>query len=317
MIHPGYCLLSDAWIDMSEQPLQIVADTAAGLGLTLTSLEIELGPSQVEAVFDVTDALAAADNMVRFRNGVRQALRRAGYHATFMCRPPFPNVMASGWHLHHSLYDIQSQQNLFTPDESMANGNNGAEPVGAEPAAGEPATTADQVLSKTGAAWLGGLLRHAPAITVFGAPTANAYGRFQPNALAPQSIVWGQDNRGAMLRVIGGVGNPAARIENRVGEPAANPYLYLAAQVFAGLAGVDGELNPPPATTAPYDDAATRLPASLGAALDALHADPVIEQAFGDEFVSYFSRIKRAEFDRRNQSSDAVEFDRREYFSRI
>ena len=61
------------------------------------------GPSQVEAVFDATDALTAADHMVLFRNGVRQALRRAGYHASFVCRPPFPNVMASGWHLHQSL----------------------------------------------------------------------------------------------------------------------------------------------------------------------------------------------------------------------
>ncbi len=54
-------------------------------------------------MFDATDALTAADQMVLFRNGVRQALRRAGYHASFVCRPPFPNIMSSGWHLHQSL----------------------------------------------------------------------------------------------------------------------------------------------------------------------------------------------------------------------
>ncbi|MFL6692416.1 MAG: glutamine synthetase, partial [Ramlibacter sp.] len=103
LVHPGYNLLSETWSDLADEPLRIVQSTAQALGLPLLSLEIELGPSQVEAVFDVTDALTAADNMVLFRNGVRQALRRAGYHATFMCRPPFPEVMASGWHLHQSL----------------------------------------------------------------------------------------------------------------------------------------------------------------------------------------------------------------------
>ena len=106
MIHPGYNLLTEAWFDMAEEPLRIVQHTAQALGLPLLSLEIELGPSQVEAVFDATDALTAADNMVLFRNAVKQALRRAGYHATFMCRPPFPNIMSSGWHLHQSLVDL-------------------------------------------------------------------------------------------------------------------------------------------------------------------------------------------------------------------
>jgi glutamine synthetase len=108
LIHPGYNLLTEAWYDMAEEPLRIVQHTAQALGLPLLSLEIELGPSQVEAVFDATDALTAADNMVLFRNGVKQALRRAGYHATFMCRPPFPNIMSSGWHLHQSLVDAQT-----------------------------------------------------------------------------------------------------------------------------------------------------------------------------------------------------------------
>jgi glutamine synthetase len=107
-VHPGYNLLTEAWYDMAEEPLRIVQHTAQALGLPLLSLEIELGPSQVEAVFDATDALTAADNMVLFRNGVKQALRRAGYHATFMCRPPFPNIMSSGWHLHQSLVDART-----------------------------------------------------------------------------------------------------------------------------------------------------------------------------------------------------------------
>jgi hypothetical protein len=113
MVHPGYNLLAEGWADMADEPLRIVQRTAQGLGLPLRSLEIELGPSQVEAVFEPSDALTAADRMVLFRNGVRQALRRAGYHASFVCRPPFPNVMASGWHLHQSLVALDGDGNAF------------------------------------------------------------------------------------------------------------------------------------------------------------------------------------------------------------
>ena len=113
LIHPGYQLLSEQWFDLAEEPLRIVQRTAEGLGLPLSSLEIELGPSQVEAVFDATDALTAADNMVLFRSAVQQALRRAGYHATFMCRPPFEQIMSSGWHLHQSLVSLESGRNVF------------------------------------------------------------------------------------------------------------------------------------------------------------------------------------------------------------
>ncbi|MFO1330814.1 MAG: glutamine synthetase, partial [Rubrivivax sp.] len=81
LVHPGYHLLHEAWFDMAEEPLRIVQRTAQALGMPLLSLELELGPSQVEAVFDATDALAAADTMVLFRNAVKMALRRAGYFA--------------------------------------------------------------------------------------------------------------------------------------------------------------------------------------------------------------------------------------------
>ncbi|MEP6968891.1 MAG: glutamine synthetase, partial [Betaproteobacteria bacterium] len=113
MLHPGYDLLSEALADRCHDVLRIVQRTAEGLGLPLTSLEIEAGPSQFEAVFDATDALTAADHMVLFRSGVAQALRRAGYHATFMCRPPFANIMSSGWHLHQSLVELTSGRNAF------------------------------------------------------------------------------------------------------------------------------------------------------------------------------------------------------------
>lgn len=308
LIHPGYNLLSEVWFDMAEEPLRIVQRTAQGLGLPLLSLELELGPSQVEAVFDATDALTAADNMVLFRNAVKMALRRAGYHASFVCRPPFPNIMSSGWHLHQSLVEAGSGRNAFRRET---------------PAPHSTPMDAGSTLSELGQHYLAGLLAHARGMSAFCTPTVNGYGRFRPNALAPQAALWGRDNRGAMLRVVGECGDAATRIENRIGEPAANPYLYMAAQVHAGLDGIERRLRPPPATNAPYrapgegGTPAEALPASLDEALQALAGDAPLRAAFGDDFIAYFLCIKRAEAARHAEADDKEAFQRREYFSRM
>jgi glutamine synthetase len=152
---------------------------------------------------------------------------------------------------------------------------------------------------------------------VFCTPTVNGFGRFRPNALAPQSVLWGRDNRGAMLRVIGDCGDAATRIENRIGEPAANPYLYLASQIHAGLDGIAHQRKAPAATNAPYASADARLPTSLGEALEALAKDEVLSAAFGTAFIDYFTQVKRSELLRYDQAQDKDEFQRREYFSRF
>ncbi|MBL0944013.1 MAG: glutamine synthetase [Hydrogenophaga sp.] len=301
MVHPGYQLQGEALIDLADEPLRIVERTALGLGLPLQSLEIELGPSQVEAVFDATDALTAADQMVLLRNGVKQALRRAGYHATFMCRPPFPNIMSSGWHLHQSVVDLASGRNVFQRDT---------------PAPGSTPRDALHTLSDTGAHWLAGLLEHARALTPLCTPTVNGFGRFRPNALAPQAILWGRDNRGAMLRVVGSAGDAATRIENRLGEPAANPYLCMAGQIHAGLDGLQRRLAAPPGTEAPYAEGSERIPNNLGDALAALRSDTVLTHALGPAVVNHFCRIKQQELDRHTAAEDKTDFERREYFAR-
>jgi glutamine synthetase len=302
LVHPGYNLLTEAWYDLAEEPLRIVQRTAQALELPLLSLEIELGPSQVEAVFDATDALTAADNMVLFRNAVKMALRRAGYHATFMCRPPFPNIMSSGWHLHQCLLDARTGRNVFRRET---------------PAEGSTPDQAGHSLSDVGEHYLAGLLAHARGMAVFCTPTANGFGRFRPNALAPQAVLWGRDNRGAMLRVIGDCGDEASRIENRIGEPAANPYLYFASQIHAGLDGIARGLRAPPATDAPYGGGGEQLPTSLGEALGALGSDNALCTAFGAPFIQYFTRLKQSEQQRFAEAEDPDDFHRREYFSRI
>lgn len=301
LVHPGWQLLGEAHADRADEVLTLVQRTAQGLGLPLRSLEIELGPSQVEAVFDPCDALTAADRMVMFRNGVTQALRRAGYHATFVCRPPFANVMASGWHLHQSLVELASGRNAFVREQ----------PSGAT-------DEATHWLSDAGAHWLAGLLAHARGGCALAVPTINGYGRFRPNAMAPMAALWARDHRGAMLRVLGGAGDDGTRIENRLGEPLANPYLYVASQVHAGLDGLARRLVPPPAATDAYAAATpvNALPATLGDALDALAADGVLRQGLGAPLLHLFDGVKRAEIARHRAADDAAEWERREYFAR-
>ena len=306
LVHPGYQLLADAAFDRADEPMAIVRRTVEGLGLPLSSIEIELGPSQFELVFDAMDALAAADAMVMLRNGVRQALRRAGYLATFMCRPPFANIMSSGWHLHHSLVETASGRNLFAGS---------ADDRGCDPG------DARGVLSDAGAHWLAGLLDHAPGMSALCVPHVDGFERFRPNAMAPQAIVWGRDNRGAMLRVVGAPGDAAARIENRLATPAANPYLALASQVAAGLDGIDRRLPPPRATASPYAAASgsgvPMLPGTLGEALDHLQRDMVLADVLGAPMLEVYLGVKRHELQRHALATDPVEWQRREYLARL
>jgi glutamine synthetase len=225
---------------------------------------------------------------VLFRSAVKQVCRRHGYHASFMCRPKLPNIFSSGWHLHQSLRDRATGANAFIPESE------------AEP------------LSPVGRRFLAGLLHNARASAVFATPTINGYRRYRPYTLAPDRVAWGRDNRGAMLRVLGGPGDPATRIENRIGEPAANPYLYMASQVALGLDGIDRGLDPGPSADTPYEADAPALPRSLGEALDALHRNEPLRAAFGAGFIDYFIHIKRAELARFEQ--DVSDWEHREYF---
>jgi glutamine synthetase len=243
--------------------------------------------------------LQAADNVFLFRTATRQICRRLGYFATFMCRPALKGYYSSGWHLHQSLTEASSGRNLFTPH-----------------AAGE-------ILSPLGQAYLAGLLHYAAPATVFATPTVNGYRRFRPNSLAPDRASWAYDHRGAMIRVLGGVNDPATRLENRIGEPAANPYLYVLSQIVAGLAGIDSGSALPPPSDAPYAAERPMLPKSLMDALDALDGESLFRHTLGDTFVDYFVRLKRSEADRYSGSlkeagiapgEEPSEWEHNEYF---
>ena len=154
---------------------------------------------------------------------------------------------------------------------------------------------AGEILSPLGQSYLAGLLQYAVPATVFATPTVNGYRRFRPNSLAPDRATWAYDHRGAMIRVLGGAGDPATRLENRIGEPAANPYLYILSQIVAGLAGIETNAALPPPSDEPYAAERPLLPKSLPEALDALDKEPLFRRALGDTFIDYFVKLKRTE----------------------
>jgi glutamine synthetase len=169
-----------------------------------------------------------------------------------------------------------------------------------------------QLLSPVARAYLGGLIEHARAAAAFTTPTINGYKRYRPYSLAPDRAVWGHDNRGVMVRALGGPGDLATRLENRVGEPAANPYLYMAAQIVAGLDGIARELDPGPCADTPYETAAPFLPKCLEEALSALRHDACFAQGFGQSFIDYYLRIKQFEIDR--YQAEVTDWEQKEYF---
>ena len=286
LLTTGYQYLTEQKYDVIDPVVHMLRTHLEQLQLPLRSFEVEFGPSQCEITLAAMRGMGSADAMLLFRSAVKQIAQRNGYHATFMCRPKLPNVMSSGWHLHQSLIDRKSGLNCFVSRKDF--------------------------LSETGKQYLSGLLAHAKGAAALCTPTINGYKRYRPYSLAPDHIHWGRDNRGAMLRVIGAPGDPATRIENRAGEPGANPYLYFASQIYSGLDGLDRKLAPPPSAHAPYETKADFLPRTLSEALAHLKADKVLRDGIGAGFIDYYCRIKEAEIARFNL--EVSEWEHREYF---
>jgi glutamine synthetase len=284
LLTTGYQLLTEQKYDQIDPVVKILRDGLDALQLPLRSFEVEYGPSQFEFTLGPQAGMAAADAMILLRSAVKQIARRHGYHATFMCRPKLPNVMSSGWHLHQSLK--KNGVNAFTSDR--------------------------EDLSEIGKTYLAGLLAHARGASALSTPTINGYKRYRPYSLAPDRVIWGKENRGAMLRVVGGPRDPNTRIENRIGEPAANPYLYFASQIYSGLDGIERRLTLPRSADTPYEAKADFLPRTLEEALQHLKSDKALRDGLGGGFVDYYCRIKEAEIARFNL--EVSDWEHREYF---
>ena len=287
LLNHGYQYLTEARYDAAEPVLDDLRRHAQALDLPIRSMEIEFGPSQFEFTFEPGAPLAQADVTALFRAMVRQTCARAGLHATFMCLPQQRDIVPSGWHLHQSLAD-GAGANLFTPDSPDS-------------------------LPPIAAGWIAGLLDRAAETALLLVPTVNGYKRFKPGMMAPDRIQWARDNKGAMIRALFSPGDPASRIENRLPEPAANPYLAFAAQIHAGLDGIEAGSELPAPVESPYAGVAPRLPANLGDAIALFERSDFIIRHFGQDFRHWLTTLKRAEWDRYRMT--VSEWEQREYFT--
>ncbi|MEH1966351.1 glutamine synthetase family protein [Nostoc sp.] len=280
--------------------LRILAENLVEMELPLRSVENEGGIGQFEFTFDPIPALQAADTMTMFRMATKQVCRQQGYIASFMCRPGLQGCSSNGWHLHQSLINRTTSENAFMSANSST------------------------LMSDLGKHFVGGILKHANAASVFTTPTINGYKRFRPNSLAPDRAGWGLENRGAMIRLQGGFDDPNTHIENRIGEPAANPYLYMASQLICGLDGVDCKLDPGSPTEEPYATENPALPRSLLEAISYLSQSELFGQKMGQQFINFMIKMKQSEINRfleavAGQSPDeyskqVTDWEQREYF---
>ena len=261
--------------------LERLVDAVRPAGLDVYQIDHEDANGQFEVNFTYADALTTADRMVFFKMAASEIARQMGLVASFMPKP-FSDRTGTGTHVHLSLGDGRTR-NLFHDDADRHG-------LG---------------LSQTGYHFLGALLRHARALAAVCAPTVNSYkrlvvGRALSGATwAPAYIAYGDNNRTATVRV------PYGRLELRLPDGSCNPYLATAAIVAAGMDGVRNRIDPgPPINEYLYEWTPAKLaergiallPQTLGEALDALEADPVVREGLGEALAAEFLRLKRMEW---------------------
>jgi glutamine synthetase len=250
-----------------------------GAGIAVERAHHEVGTAgQAEINYRFNTLQAAADEVLKFKYIIKNVAWANGKTATFMPKPLFGDN-GSGMHCHQSLW--KDGVPLFYDELGFAG------------------------LSDTARYYIGGLLHHAPALLAFTNPTVNSYHRLVPGFEAPVNLVYSSGNRSACIRVpITGTNAKAKRIEFRIPDPSANPYLAFSAMVMAGVDGIRNKIEPPAPIDKdiyelPPDEAASipQVPGSLGAVLDALEADHDFLTeggVFTDDLIGAWVDYKRA-----------------------
>jgi len=286
----GYCALTP--LDLGENARRDMVLTLEEMGIEVKSSHHEIAPGQHEIGLKDDTVLAMADKVSTFRFVVRTVAQRHGLHATFMPKP-LTGQAGSGMTLSLSLWS-NGENLFFDPD-------------------------APRGLSPLAYNFIGGLVRHAPALTAITNPLVNSYKRMLPGRMSPLLAGWSDDNRCTMLRVpvhqAGG-----ASILLRSPDSTANFYLALAAILAAGLDGITNAVEAP--EPLPYGEGATLaaqirdygLPRNLGEALDCLASDEVIRGVLGEMIYQRYSAYKRDEWERFQRQVHAWEID--EYLTR-
>jgi glutamine synthetase len=231
----------------------------------------EFSPAQYEINLWHSEALDAADRTFMFKSAIKDIVWREGKLATFMGKP-WGDEGGSGFHLHFSVTDAVGVNKMHD-----GSGN----------------------LSDVAKHLIAGITANAHALTAFTNPTVNAFKRLGPDTLAPFRANWGYDNRSCMVRVPPERGQ-GTRLEVRVGDGAANPYLVIAGILAAGLDGLKRKLAcPPDAVGMAYDnEGAPTLPATFTEALDALEANPNMKEQMSSQLIEAFLVMKRDEIAR-------------------
>lgn len=294
-LNPGYQFNLDGHYDSVAEIADPLAQMLLSLGLPLRTIEHESGPGQIETTFGPMAALDAADAMLLFRTQVKQACRRRGFHASFMTLPRLEGFDPSGWHLHQSVMSTKTGRNVF------ATGG------------------VQDTISPEGEAYVGGLLSRARELFLLSVPTVNGYRRLDPRfSLSPTSVDWRFEDRSAMVRVLSG--DEATHVENRIGEPCANPYLAIASQLHAGLEGLLSG-------TAANRTAFPPLPGSLREALGAFRESGSAEELLGTPLKACLTKLKESEAARFDAwceaerpaaddvAGEVTEWEHREYFA--
>jgi len=238
----------------------------------------EFCPSQYEINLWHSEAMDAADRTFLFKTSVKDVLTRSGVLGTFIGKP-WDDEGGSGFHLHFSMNDKEGVNLMGTPD-------------------GELSELAQNIM--------GGVLKHANAIAAFTNPTVNSYKRLGPDTMAPYRNTWGYDNRSAMIRVPPERG-AGTRLELRIGDGSANPYVVIAVVLAAALDGIKNKLSAPePVVGWSYTDSehGNVLPMSLPEALDALEADTELSNHLSTKFIRAFAALKRDEAKRYEEAVD-------------
>ena len=232
---------------------------------------------QFELNWTYADALTTADRHAFFKVMVKSLAEAEGLRASFMPKP-FSALTGNGCHTHLSLWDGQGRNAFHDPNGELG-------------------------LSALAYHFLGGLIAHAPALCCLTNPTVNSYRRLAAPPTtsgatwSPGGISYTGNNRTHMVRIPDG-----QRLELRLPDGAAHPYLLQAAVLAAGLDGVQRQLDPGPRRdndnyAAPLPPGScTRLPASLGEALDAFAADAVLREALGESFCQAYERLRRRQW---------------------
>lgn len=280
--------------------LDDLVEAMSAMGWGVYSFDHEDANGQFEIDFNFTDALTMSDRVVYFRLLANEIARKHGAFASFMPKP-FANRTGSGAHYNMSLADSNSGKNLFSP------------------AAGKDVY--DCGVSELAYQFIGGILRHARAISAVVAPTVNSYkrlvrkGSMSGSTWAPVFCCYGNNNRTNMLRIP----SAGSRVECRAPDIACNPYLGAALILAAGLEGIEQGLDPgKPHRENMYDysDAEIAaagiecLPKTLSEATDAFASDPLAQAVMGSAMHTAFVDFKRSEWDSYHNTVSAWEIQR-------